>query len=96
MPKTFHLHLVSDATGETINSVMRACLVQFEDSDHEVTEHSWSLVRTPGQMDRAMAGITQNPGLVLYTIVNDRLREQLIEGCRAAQIQSVGDEVELL
>ena len=89
MPKTFHLHLVSDATGETINSVMRACLVQFEDSDHEVTEHSWSLVRTSGQMDRALAGIKQNPGLVLYTIVNDRLREHLIEGCRAAQIQSV-------
>ena len=56
-----------DATGETINSVMRACLVQFE--DHDVTEHSWSLVRTAGQMDRALTGIKQNPGLVLYTIV---------------------------
>lgn len=89
MGKTYHVHLVSDATGETINSVMRACLVQFEDNENEVTEHSWSLVRTPGQMDRALAGIRQNPGLVLYTIVNDRLREQLIEGCRAAQIQSV-------
>jgi hypothetical protein len=89
MSKTYHVHLVSDATGETINSVMRACLVQFEDNDNEVTEHSWSLVRTPGQMDRALAGIRQNPGLVLYTIVNDRLREQLVEGCRAAQIQSV-------
>lgn len=89
MGKTYHVHLVSDATGETINSVMRACLVQFEDGEVEVIEHSWSLVRTPGQMDRALAGIRQNPGLVLYTIVNDRLREHLIEGCRAAQIQSV-------
>ncbi len=89
MGKTYHVHLVSDATGETINSVMRACLVQFEDGEADVTEHSWSLVRTPGQMDRALAGIRQNPGLVLYTIVNDRLREQLVEGCRAANIQSV-------
>jgi regulator of PEP synthase PpsR (kinase-PPPase family) len=89
MSKTFHVHLVSDATGETINSVMRACLVQFEEAEAEVTEHSWSLVRTNGQMDRALAGIRQNPGLVLYTIVNDRLREQLVEGCRAANIQSV-------
>lgn len=89
MTKTYHVHLVSDATGETINSVMRACLVQFEDGEADVTEHSWSLVRTPGQMDRALAGIRQNPGLVLYTIVNDRLREQLVEGCRAANIQSV-------
>jgi [pyruvate, water dikinase]-phosphate phosphotransferase / [pyruvate, water dikinase] kinase len=85
--KSFHVHLVSDATGETINSVMRACLVQFEDTD--VTEHSWSLVRTPGQMDRALAGIKQNPGLVLYTIVNERLREQLVAGCRTLQVPVV-------
>jgi regulator of PEP synthase PpsR (kinase-PPPase family) len=66
---------------------MRACLVQFE--DHDVTEHSWSLVRTSGQMDRALAGIRQNPGLVLYTIVNDRLREQLLAGCRTLQVPVV-------
>ena len=95
MAKSFHVHLVSDATGETINSVMRACLVQFEDTD--VTEHSWSLVRTPGQMDRALAGIKQNPGLVLYTIVNEKLREQLVAGCRTLQVPVVpvlgaGDE----
>src|SRR5262249_20568957 len=35
----YHLHLVSDATGETINSVPRACLVQFEGV--EPIEHSW-------------------------------------------------------
>ncbi|MDH5559087.1 MAG: kinase/pyrophosphorylase, partial [Alphaproteobacteria bacterium] len=26
----FHLHLVSDATGETIHSMARACMSQFE------------------------------------------------------------------
>ena len=28
----FHLHLVSDSTGETVHSVARACLVQFDDA----------------------------------------------------------------
>ncbi len=41
--RRFHLHLVSDATGETINSVARACLVQFEDI--WPTEHTWSRIR---------------------------------------------------
>src|SRR6266404_9638759 len=39
---TYHLHLVSDATDETINSVTRACLVQFEAV--EPVEHSWTLI----------------------------------------------------
>ena len=80
MSGPYHLHLVSDATGETLNSVTRACLVQFEG----VTpiEHSWTLIRTPGQMEKVIAGIKLHPGLVLYTIVNDKLRQVLLEGCR--------------
>ena len=80
MTGSYHLHLVSDATGETLNSVTRACLVQFEG----VTpiEHSWTLIRTPGQMEKVLSGIKLHPGLVLYTIVNDKLRQVLLEGCR--------------
>jgi len=76
----YHLHLVSDATGETINSVARACLVQFKGVNP--IEHVWSLVRTPGQMEKAIDGIRAQPGAVLYTIVNEDLRSLLAEGCR--------------
>ena len=75
-----HLHLVSDATGETINSVARACLVQFEGV--EPIEHVWSLIRTKGQMTKVLSRIDENPGPVLFTLVNEPLRDQLIEGCR--------------
>lgn len=75
-----HLHLVSDATGETLNSVARACLVQFEGV--EPREHVWSLVRTPSQMERVVEGIRQHPGPVIMTIINDSLRARLVEGCR--------------
>jgi [pyruvate, water dikinase]-phosphate phosphotransferase / [pyruvate, water dikinase] kinase len=83
----FHLHLVSDATGETINSVARACLVQFEGT--EPTEHTWSLIRTSGQMDKVLTGIRDHPGIVLFTIVNADLREQLVEGCRKLQVPCI-------
>jgi regulator of PEP synthase PpsR (kinase-PPPase family) len=81
--RRFHLHLVSDATGETINSVARACLVQFEGVD--AIEHVWPLIRTVGQMDRVLADVKDHPGIVLFTLVNPDLRERLREGCRDLQ-----------
>ncbi len=83
----YHLHLVSDATGETINSVTRACLVQFEGV--EPIEHVWSLIRTKGQMDKALAGIGKDPGPVLFTLVNEALQAQLIDGCRDLDVPCI-------
>lgn len=87
MTKSFHLHLVSDATGETINSVARACLVQFEDI--EPTEHTWSLIRTPGQMEKILTAIAAHPGPVLFTMVNEQLRILLQDGCRRLQVPCI-------
>lgn len=80
MPRAFHLHLVSDATGETIHSVARACLSQFEGVDPH--EHHWTLVRTTGHVDKVLASVKANPGVVMFTIVNDPLRRALEAGCR--------------
>lgn len=81
MQQTFHLHLVSDATGETLSTVARACVAQFDGVD--VIEHVWSLVRTPGQMQRVISGIAVHPGVVLFTVVDPALRESLEQGCAA-------------
>jgi regulator of PEP synthase PpsR (kinase-PPPase family) len=83
----FHLHLVSDATGDTVHSVARACLVQFEDS--EAIEHIWSMVRTKTQIERVIAGVEANPGVVLFTLVNDLLRGPLQEGCRRLGVPAI-------
>jgi regulator of PEP synthase PpsR (kinase-PPPase family) len=83
----FHLHLVSDATGDTVHSVARACLVQFEGI--EAVEHIWSMVRTKIQIDRVIAGVEANPGVVLYTLVNEMLRGPLVEGCRRLQVPAI-------
>jgi len=83
----FHLHLVSDSTGETVHSVARACLVQFDDA--QAIEHVWSMIRTRTQIERVITGIQTNPGLVLFTLVNDTLRQALQEGCRQLQVQAI-------
>ncbi len=85
--KIFHLHLVSDATGETINSVARACLVQFDQV--EPHEHAWTLIRTSKQLEKVLAGIEAHPGPVLFTMVNEKLRMELVAGCHRLQVPCI-------
>lgn len=75
----FHLHLVSDATGETIHAVSRACIVQFEGV--AVQEYHWNLIRSARQLELVIAGIAKRPGLVLYTFVDETLRRDLEAHC---------------
>lgn len=83
----FHLHLVSDATGETIHSVARAYMSQFEGV--EPVEHNWALIRTHSQIQKVVTAVENNPGVVMFTLVNEELREALLEGCRQLQIPCI-------
>jgi [pyruvate, water dikinase]-phosphate phosphotransferase / [pyruvate, water dikinase] kinase len=85
--RTFHLHLVSDATGETVTSVSRACMVQFEGV--ATVQHNWWLVRSQGQVGRVIAGIEANPGIVLFTLVDVAVRGVLEEACRRSKIPCI-------
>ncbi len=86
--RNFHVHLVSDSTGETVSSVARACLVQYEGIF--VHEHVWSLVRTRGQIDKIMQAVERDRGPILYTLVDQDLREAVREHCRRLQLPCVG------
>ncbi len=77
--KEFHLHLVSDSTGETLEAIVQAALVQFEGV--EVKKHYWPLVRSAMQMNRLMEDIREQPGLIMYTLVNPAIREALEGAC---------------
>ncbi|MBB4264527.1 hypothetical protein GGD89_000133 [Roseospira visakhapatnamensis] len=83
-----HLHLVSDATGETISSAVRACLVQF-DTVPKVNQHLWWLVRTPGQVRRLIEGIQAHPGVVFFTLVDPEIRVVLEDACRDLGVPAV-------
>jgi regulator of PEP synthase PpsR (kinase-PPPase family) len=76
----FHLHLVSDATGETLTTVARAATAQY--LKMFPVEHVYPLVRSQKQLDRVLAEIEEEPGIVLYTLLEDDLVERLENHCR--------------
>ena len=76
----FHLHLVSDATGETLIAVSRAVSAQYQGVAS--IEHIYPLVRPQAQLDKIIAEIRAAPGIVLFTLVDQALIEQLEEACR--------------
>ena len=87
MPKTFQMHLISDSTGETVSSVSRAALAQFEQA--EVEENIWSMVRTKSQLLKVIEEIQKNPGIVFYTVADDELSDILIEECNKISVPVV-------
>jgi len=76
----FHLHLVSDATGETLIMVARAAAAQY--ANVAPVEHLYPMVRSKKQLDNVLAEITEAPGLVLYTLLEEDLIQILEDKCR--------------
>ena len=76
----FHLHLVSDSTGETLTTVARAATAQY--TKVSPVEHVYPLVRTQKQLDRVIAEIEETPGIVLYTLLTENLSKNLEDRCR--------------
>jgi hypothetical protein len=82
-----HLHLLSDSTGETLENIAKAALAQFDDV--QVVRHFWPLVRSETHLERILVEIAQNPGLVIFTLVNPEIRRQLETRCRAIGLPAV-------
>ena len=81
MTTRLHLHLVSDSTGETLESVAKAGLARFEGV--EAIKHFWPMVRSEGHLERVLDEVAKRPGLVLYTLVNGGVRNLLESRCIA-------------
>ena len=88
MSQRFHLHLLSDSTGETLENIAKAALAQFDGVDN-VVKHFWPMVRSETHLDRILVDVTANPGLVLFTLVNRDTRRKLETRCRALGLPAV-------
>ncbi len=76
----FHLHLVSDSTGETLIAASRAVAAQYQDVSS--IEHIYPLIRTRAQLERAVIDLEAAPGIVLFTLVDAGLAARLEDACR--------------
>lgn len=80
--------MLSDSTGETLELLAKAALAQFDDV--ETLKHFWPMVRSERHLTRVLGEVAQNPGLVLFTLVNDNLRQKLEAGCRGLGLPAIG------
>lgn len=83
----FHLHLISDSTGETLISAGRAVSAQFQGSSP--VEHIYPLIRNRKQLLAVLEAIDREPGIVLYTVVDQDLAQVLDIRCRELGIPCV-------
>jgi regulator of PEP synthase PpsR (kinase-PPPase family) len=83
----FHVHLVSDSTGETLNAMAKAVTARFDGIIP--IEHIYALVRSSKQMDRVLEEVAAAPGVVLHTLVDAELRSQLEQGCRRLDMPQI-------
>jgi len=79
--KKIHLHLVSDATGDTLEQVSKAALAQFPDISTD--KHYWPMIRTARHMERIIPEIEEKPGIVMFTLVNEDIEDVLVKACKA-------------
>lgn len=75
----FHLHLISDATGETLLAAGRAASAQYKEA--RAIEHIYPLIRTEKQLTKVFEDIEDEPGIVLYTVVDQALSRRIDEHC---------------
>lgn len=87
LPKFFHLHMVSDASGETLAAIAKAAAVQY--SGIRAIKHSHPFVRNKRHLDRVLQEIENTPGIVLYTIVNRELGADIERQCKEMNIPCV-------
>ena len=74
-----HLHLVSDSTGDTLEQVAKASMVQFPNI--EPIKHYWPMIRTARYMERLISEMNENPGIVMFTLVDHEIENVLVEAC---------------
>ncbi|MCH8166692.1 MAG: kinase/pyrophosphorylase [Proteobacteria bacterium] len=85
----FHLHLISDSTGETLHALARAALAPFR-TEARATIHLCVFVRTASDLEAALAGVRANPGLVWFTVVDPAMQSRISEACAALGVESTG------
>ena len=85
--KEINIHLVSDSTGETIENTVSATISQFPDVSRK--EFFWPMTRTEDQIKDITENLKKNPGLVVFSIVDDNNRALLEDSCKKMNIPYV-------
>lgn len=82
-----NLHLISDATGETLVSVGRAVSAQYK--NYQIIENLYILIRNNNQLIKIFKQIEKKSGIVLYTTIKKEISEKINSFCQEKNIPCV-------
>lgn len=81
------IYVVSDSTGATAESVVRAAIIQF--GDHPPRVQVRPRVRTRAELSAVLDDVATHGALVVHTLVNPQLRDHLYSEVKARDVRSV-------
>jgi regulator of PEP synthase PpsR (kinase-PPPase family) len=82
-----HVFAVSDGTGDTVEKMTRAALLQFDESN--VILHRINRVRSVAEVNDVLERALTAHGIVVHTLVDDSVRQHLIQRAAQAGIRAV-------
>ena len=89
MIDTYHIYLISDSTGETLERIFLAIKAQFKNFKYKT--HFYSFTRTENQISKILEASGKNNNvIVLYTIVDNKLARHLSNECNLKNIPCFG------
>jgi regulator of PEP synthase PpsR (kinase-PPPase family) len=77
MSNSYFIHILSDGTGETASTMIRAALVQYSEKEVNLIRHK--NIRTEVQLEPIITEIFEQRGLIVYTVVSTQLRKKIFE-----------------
>lgn len=81
------IFLLSDGTGETGDSIIRATMTQYEDPNFQVIRYK--SLRSKEQVDAILEEAEQQKAMVVFTAVSAEVREAIIQGVIDRKIEAV-------
>ncbi len=71
------IFILSDGTGETASTMIRAALVQYSDQELNIVRHK--NVRTEEQIDALIEDVYARKGIIVFTMVSPQMSKKVIE-----------------
>lgn len=85
--QTAIIYVISDGTGETAATMIRAALVQYADQDIQLIR--CKNIRTEHQVEPLIEECFEKKGLIAYTVVSQQLRQKIRELASAKAIPHI-------
>jgi regulator of PEP synthase PpsR (kinase-PPPase family) len=78
------VHVLSDSTGNLAHHMLAAMLTQFPPGSFQT--RFWSFLRTPEQLDQALATVAAEGGIIMHAVVSAEAKERIAEFCRKHRV----------